>query len=75
MPIYNIIQSFCLNHLNEITKNLVEKKRTCRTILSNVTFYFGHEILIRRFHRIILLYTVKLLLNVPKNSSKAPICS
>ena len=54
MPIYKIIQSFSLNHLNVITKNLVEKKRTC-TILSGVTFYFGHEILIRRFHRIVLL--------------------
>ena len=52
MPIYKIIQSFRLSHLNEITKKLVEKKRTCRTILSGVTFYFGHEILIRRFHRI-----------------------
>ena len=72
MPIYKTIQSFRLNHLNEITKNLVEKKRTCRTILSGVTFYFGHEILIRNFHRIILLLSVKLLLNVPNNSSKAP---
>ena len=44
-----------MNHLNEITKKLVEKKRTCRIILSDVTFYFGHEILIRRFHGIILL--------------------
>ena len=52
MSIYKIIQSFRLNHLNEITKNLVEKERTCRTILSGVTFYFGHEILIGRFHRI-----------------------
>ena len=66
------MQSFRLNHLNEITKNLVEKKRTCRTILSDVIFYFGHEILIKRFHVIILLQTVKTLLNVPKNSSKSP---
>ena len=72
MPIYKIIQSFRLNHLNEITKSLVEKKRTCRTILSGVTFYFGHGIVIRRFHRTLLLYTVKLRLNVPKQSSKAP---
>ena len=52
MPIYKIIQSFRLDHLNEITKNLVEKNRTCSTILSGVTFYFGHEILIGRFHGI-----------------------
>ena len=50
----------------------MEKKRTFRTILSGVTFNFGHGILIRNFHRIILLQTVKLLLNVPTNSSKAP---
>ena len=55
MPIDKIIRSFRLNHLNEITKNLVDKKRICSTILSDVTFYFGHEILNRRFHRIILL--------------------
>ena len=72
MPIYTIIQSFRLNYLNEMTKNLVGKKRTCPTILSGVTFYFDREILIRRFHRIFLLETVKLLLNVPKNSTKAP---
>ena len=37
------LQLFRLNHLNEITKYLVEKKRTYRstTILSGVTFYFG----------------------------------
>ena len=52
MPIYKIIQSFRLNHLNEITKNLVEKNRICSTILSGVTFYFGHETLFGRFHRI-----------------------
>ena len=55
VPIYKIIQSFRLIHLHEITKSLVEKKRTCRTILSGVTFNFSHEILIRRFHRIVLL--------------------
>ena len=30
--------------------------RTSRTILSGVTFYFGHEILIMRFHRIFFHY-------------------
>ena len=25
-------------------------RRACRTVLSGVTFYFGHGILIRRFH-------------------------
>ena len=34
---------------------LAEKKRACRTVLSGVTFYFGHEILIRRFHLIFYL--------------------
>ena len=50
MPINKIIQSFRLNHLHEITKILVEKKRICLTLLSGVTFYFGQEILIRHFH-------------------------
>ena len=72
MLIYKIIQSFRLNHLNEITKNLVEKKRTCRTILSGVTFYFSHEILIRRFHRISFTINGKTTSKCTSNSSKAP---
>ena len=55
MPIYKIIQSFRSNHLNEITKILVEKKITFvpfYPVLLFILAYFGHGILIRRLHRI-----------------------